>query len=278
MRFLKFVLLFFYLIWKIVEDFFEKGYTYHASAVAFSAFLTLNTGVVFFGTVLKYIPDKEVVVKKLYQIFPHVSQEIVNLLVQSVENLSVKVQILTLILVVFFMGNFLRTLELAFSYIAKVKPRKIPLVNYLLPFLFGFLMVFYGFADLIFNIVLKTFSHFGFIYPLVLKILFTVRVVIDYLILPLALLSLYLFISPLKLNFRITLAISLLLTLFLNPLKAIFTWYISNFLLKNLVLTPFAGILVFLIWIYTISVFILFGYRVVLFLQSGGWKRVNRRA
>ena len=278
MKVIKLLLLIFYFFWKFLEDFFEKGYTYHASAVAFSAFLTLNAAVVFFGTVLKYIPDKEKIVEKIYQIFPNVSQDVVNLLIQSVENLSVQVQILTLVLVVFFMGNFLRTLEIAFAYIAKVKPRKIPWVNYLLPFLFGFLMVFYGFLDVILNILSKVFSHFGFIYPIVLKVIFTLKVVTDYLILPLALLSLYVFISPVKLNFRIVLAISLLLTLLLNPLKSIFTWYISHFLLKNLVLTPFAGILIFLIWIYTISVFILFGFRTIVFLQSGSWKKSNRKA
>ena len=270
MKIVKFLLIFLLLLWKIAKDFFEKGYTYHASAVAFSAFLTLNAGVVFLGTVLKYIPNKEKIVKKLYQIFPNISQDVVNFLVQSVENLSVNVQVFTLLLVVFFIGNFLRTLEVAFAHIAGTKPRTIPLMNYFLPFFFGFLMLFYGFTDVVLNIVSNFFSHYKFIYPLWVKVLIPVKLTLDYLAFPVGLLSVYIFISPVRLNFRITLGVSLFLTLLLlNPLKALFSWYATHFFLKNLILTPLAGVLIFLVWIYTISLVLLLGYRFILFLQRG---------
>ena len=268
-KFFKFLLLFLLIFWKLLKDFFEKGYTYHAGVVAFSAFLTLNAGVVFLGTILKYIPDKEKIIHKLYEVFPNISQDVVNLLTRSIENLSVKTQILTLLLVVVFIGNFLRTLEVAFSYIAGKKPRSIPWVNYLLPFLFGFLTVFYGFVDVISEMVLHAVERFGFIYPIAVKVFLYLKLVIDYLIFPLGLSIIYFFLSPIRVGFRIAFATSLVLSVFLNPLKVFFGWYSTHFLLKNLVLTPFAGILVFLIWIYTVSIFILLGYRAIVFLHGG---------
>jgi len=104
------------------------------------------------------------------------------------------------------------------------------------------------------------------------KLFLKLKLLIDYLIFPLGILVFYLLISPVRVTLRVTFAISFILTLLLNPLKGIFTWYSTHFLLKNLVLTPFAGILVFLIWIYTVSLFILLGYRMILLVQSGNKK------
>ena len=255
-------------MWKVLTDFFEKGYGYHAAAVSFSAFLTLNASVVFLGTILKYIPSKELIIKKIYEIFPNVSQKLVHLIFNSVENLSVKVQILTFLLVIFFIGNFLRNLEVAFSHIAEAKPRPIPWVNYILPFIFGFLMLFYGFTDMGIGIILQKLEQSEFFYRVMVKFFFAFKLTLDYLAFPIGLFIIYWLLSPVKLKKRITLAVSFAITLLLNPLKALFTWYATHFLLKNIVLTPLAGILVFLIWIYTVSTFILFGYRLIVFLQD----------
>ncbi len=267
----------FKLLWGILKDFFQRGYTYHASAVAFSAFLTLNTAVVFLGTILKYVPNKSALESKIYEIFPNISREIVDTVVKSVENLTVETQILTLFLVVFFIGNFLRTLEIAFAHIAETKPRTIPWINYLFPIIFGFLILFYGFTDVIFGIFLKVFGHFSLIYPIVVKIFLKLKLLVDYLVFPLGLSVVYFLISPVRVTLRITFAVSFILTLLLNPLKGVFTWYSTHFLLKNLVLTPFAGILIFLIWIYTVSVFILLGYRTILLVQSGKKGKNSKR-
>jgi uncharacterized BrkB/YihY/UPF0761 family membrane protein len=258
------------IFWKLLKDFFQRGYTYHAGAVAFSAFLTLNAAVVFLGTILKYIPNKEKLIHKIYEIFPNISQDVVNLLIQSVENLSVKTQILTFLLVIFFIGNFLRTLELSFAFIANSKPRPLPVINYLLPFIFSFLAIFYGYLDMFLAAILHIFEKLGFIYPLAVKLFLYLKLFVDYLIYPFGLAIVYKLLSPVKVNFRFSFATSMVLSIFLNPLKALFGWYVSNFLIKNLVLTPFAGILVFLIWIYSVSVFILLGYRSILFLQGFG--------
>lgn len=256
------------MLWGIVSDFFEKGYGYHAAAVSFSAFLTLNASVIFLGTVLKYIPSKEWILKKLYEVFPNVSQNVVHLIFNSVENLSVRVQILTFLLVVFFIGNFLRNLEVAFSHIAGVKPRQIPWVNYILPFVFGFLMLFYGFTDMAIGVVLHLLENVKFVYPLAVKVFFTFKVALDYLAFPIGLFIVYWLLSPVRIKKRITLLVSFFVALSLNPLKSLFTWYATHFLLKNIILTPLAGILVFLIWVYTVSVFILMGYRFIVFLQD----------
>jgi len=262
----------FNLLWGILKDFFQGGYTYHASAVAFSSFLTLNAFVVFLGTILKYVPNKSALESKIYEIFPNISREIVDTVIKSVENLSVETQIVTLLLVIFFIGNFLRTMEIAFAHIAETKPRTIPWINYLFPIIFGFLLLFYGFIDVFFGIFLKVLGNFSLMYPFVVKLFLKLKLLIDYLIFPLGILVFYLLISPVRVTLRVTFAISFILTLLLNPLKGIFTWYSTHFLLKNLVLTPFAGILVFLIWIYTVSLFILLGYRMILLVQSGNKK------
>lgn len=254
--------------WKIISDIFEKGYGYHAAALSYSAFLTLNAAVVFLGTILKYIPSKDLIIKKLYEVFPNVSQNVVDLIIKSVENLSVQTQIFTLLLVIFFIGNFLRTLEVAFSHIADAKPRPIPWINYILPFIFGFLMLIYGFIDVIFSTALHLLEKISFVYPLAVKFFLTFKVVLDYLAFPLGLFIIYWLLSPVKVKKRITLLVSFAIALFLSPLKGIFTWYTTHFLVKNIILTPFAGVLVFLIWIYTVSVFILLGYRFILFLQT----------
>jgi len=258
----------FFGIYTIVEDFLSRQYTYHASTIAFSSFLVLNTAVIFLGTVLKYIPHKEVLIGKIYEIFPHSAEHIVDLLVQSIESLTVQAQILTFILVIIFIGNFLRTIELAFAFVGGVKPRKIPLIHYILPFIFAFLMVFYGFVDVIISVLPSLLIKFHISHPIILKILSTIKVIINYLAFPLGLMFIYYFISPIRLSFRITLAVSLILTLLLNPLKTGFTWYTSHFLVKNLVITPFAGILIFIIWLYIMALAMLIGYRLILFLQE----------
>jgi len=217
---------------------------------------------------LKYIPSKEAVIRKLYEVFPNISQQVVNTIIQSVENLSARVQILTLLLVVFFLGNFLRNLEVAFAHIAGAKPRTIPWVNYILPFIFGLLILFYGFTDVVIGVVLHLLEKFKFVYPFAVSFFLTVKVLLDYLAFPLGLFIIYWLLSPVKVKKRVTLLVSFVLAFSLNPLKFFFTWYATHFLLKNLILTPLAGILVFLIWIYTVSIFILVGYRSVLFLQT----------
>ena len=251
-----------------LSDFFSKSYTYHASAITFSAFLVSNTAVIFLGTILKYIPQKERIISKIYELFPNISENIVNYLVQSVENLTIKVQLITLLLVVFFIGNFLRTIELAFAFVGETEPRKLPIVNYILPFLFGGLLVFYGSFDVILGLIPKVLSKFHIFHPLVLKVIHTVKVIVNYLAFPLGLSVIYYFLSPKKVKFRIALALSLALTLMLNPLKDLFTWYTTHFLIKNLVITPFAGVLIFLVWLYVMALFLLFGYRAILFLQQ----------
>ena len=258
----------FAVLWRVLSDFFEKGYGYHAAALSYSAFMTLNAAVVFIGTILKYIPSKELIIKKLYEVFPNVSQEVVDLIVKSVENLSVQTQILTLLLVVFFIGNFLRTLEVAFSHIADTKPRPIPWVNYILPFLFGFLMLFYGFLDVIFGTILHLLENLSFVYPLAVKFFLTFKGILDYLAFPIGLFIIYWLLSPVGIRKRITLIVSFAVALLLSPLKGIFTWYATHFLVKNIILTPFAGVLILLIWIYTVSIFILLGYRAILFFQN----------
>jgi len=251
----------------LVADFFSKSYTYHASAITFSAFLVSNTAVIFLGTILKYIPQRGDIISKIYELFPNISENIVKYFINSVENLTLKVQLITLFLVIFFIGNFLRTIELAFSFIAEVKPRKIPLINYFLPFLFGFLLVFYGSLDVILGVIPKILEKFHIYHPLVLNVIQTIKVVINYLAFPLGLTVVYYFLSPIRVKFRTSLAVSLLLTLMLNPLKDLFTWYTTHFLVKNLVITPFAGVLIFLVWLYVMTLFLLFGYRLILFLQ-----------
>lgn len=256
------------IVWNIVGDIFEKGYGYHAAALSYSAFLTLNAVVIFLGTILKYIPSKDLIIKKIYEIFPNASQNIVQLIIHSVENLSIKTQIVTLLLVIFFIGNFLRTLEVAFSYIAKTKPRTIPWINYILPFIFGFLMLIYGFTDIVFSTILHLLEKFSYVYPFAVKVFLTFKTALDYLAFPVGLFIIYWLLSPVKVKKRVALLISFLVALMLSPLKGIFTWYVTHFLVKNIILTPFAGVLVFLIWIYTVSICILLGYRLILFLQT----------
>ena len=255
----------FKLLWAIVKDFFSRGYSYHASAVAFSAFLTLNASVVFLGTILKYIPNRELLERKIFEIFPNISRDVVNTIMSSLERLSVETQIVTLLLVIFFIGNFLRTLEIAFAYVAQTKPRTIPWINYLFPILFGFLILFYGFCDILLGIALKFLGKLGIAHTLAVKLLLSLKLLVDYLIFPIGLWVVYLLISPVRLGVRVTFWVSFVLSLLINPLKEVFGWYATHFLLKNLVLTPFAGILVFLIWIYTLSLLLLLGYRVILF-------------
>jgi YihY family inner membrane protein len=265
---LRFFKLFIIGIYTIIEDFLSRQYTYHASTIAFSSFLVLNTAVIFLGTILKYIPHKEIIIKKIYEIFPNNAEPVVDLLIQSLEKLTIQTQILTFILVSIFIGNFLRTIELAFAYISNSKPRKIPIINYILPFIFAFLMVFYGFIDVIVGFLPSILIKLHLAHPFILKILSTIKVIINYLAFPLGLMFIYYFISPIRLSFRITLAVSLILTLLLNPLKTGFTWYTSHFLVKNLVITPFAGILIFIIWLYIMALAMLIGYRLILFLQE----------
>ncbi len=255
-------------LWAVIKDFFSRQYTYHASTIAFSSFLVLNTAVIFLGTVIKYIPHREFIIKKIYEIFPNVAEQVVSLLVKEIETLSVKAQIFTLILVVIFIGNFLRTVEIAFAYVVRVKPRPLPWIHYVLPFIFGFLMVFYGIADVVIKLIPQILIKFHVYHPFVIKILEAVKIILNYLAFPLGLFTIYFFISPIRLSFRITLAVSIVLMMLLNPLKEIFTWYITHFLLKNLVITPFAGILIFLIWLYIMAIFILLGYRLIVFLQE----------
>ncbi len=259
---------FFLSLYAVVKDFFARQYTYHASTIAFSSFLVLNAAVIFLGTVIKYIPHKEAVLSRIYEIFPHSAETVVDLLIRSIEALSVKVQIFTVLLIFLFIGNFLRTVEMAFAYVADIKPRPLPFVHYILPFFFALLMVFYGFADLVIEILPSLLVKLHLAHPFVLKVLSFVRLGLNYLAFPLGLFFLYFFISPVRLSARITLAVSLLMLLMLNPLKEAFTWYTSHFLVKNLVITPFAGILIFLIWLYIMAIAILVGYRFILLLQE----------
>ncbi len=253
--------------YKVVADFFSKSYSYHASAITFSGFLVSNTAVIFLGTILKYIPQKQIIISKIYELFPNISENIVKYFVTSVENLTLKVQLITLFLIIFFIGNFLRNIELAFAFIAETKPRKIPLINYFLPFIFGVLLVFYGSIDVILGLIPKILEKFHIYHSFVLKVIATFKMVINYLAFPLGLTVIYYFLSPTKVKFRTSLAVSLGLALLLNPLKSLFTWYTTHYLIKNLVITPFAGILVFLVWFYIMAIFLLLGYRFILFLQ-----------
>jgi membrane protein len=268
-RLLKLLLLFLvYLIYKLGEDFFKKGYTYHASAIAFSSFLVLNTAIIFLGTIIKYIPHRELVISKIYEFFPNVSQSVVNLIVQSLENLSAKTQILTLVLVIFFIGNYLRTIEIGFAFVANTKPKTFPIMNYILPFLFGFLMLFYGIVDMTLDVLPKVLFNLHIYTPWILQFLATLKLVINYLAFPVGLFVIYYFLSPVNISWNTTFAVSLILFLTLNPLKDLFTWYVTHILEKNLILTPLASILIFLIWLYTISLFLLLGYRLILLLES----------
>jgi len=263
----KFIRLGFKVFYGLLSDIFSKNYTYHASAITFSAFLVSNTAVIFLGTVLKYIPKKEQIIQKIYELFPQISENIVQYFVQSVENLTVKVQLITLILVIFFIGNFLRTVEVAFAFVGGTNPRKLPIVNYILPFVFGFLLVFYGSLDVILNFIPKLLAKLHIYHPLVVKITELIKVATNYFAFPLGVAVIYYFLSPKRVRFRITLGVSLILTLLLNPLKGLFSWYATHFLVKNLVITPFAGILIFLVWLYVMALFLLFGYRLILLLH-----------
>ncbi len=269
------LIIFYRLIYGLLVDFFSKNYAYHASAITFSGFLVLNTAVIFLGTVLKYIPHKEEIIEKIYRLFPDISDSVVDYIIQSVENLTVQVQILTLLLVVFFIGNFLRTVEFAFAYISGGTPRKIPLVNYFLPFIFGFLMVLYGVLGLVLEVIPKLLAEFHLYHPLVDKVIGAVKFLVNYLALPLGLLVIYTSLSPVRLKPRIVLAVSLLLMLVLNPLKGLFTWYTTTFLVKNIVITPFAGILIFLVWLYVMVLTLLVGYRFILFLHTWEFLKVK---
>ncbi|NPB05429.1 MAG: YihY/virulence factor BrkB family protein [Aquificae bacterium] len=255
-------------LYALLADFFSKNYTYHASAITFSAFLVLNAVVVFLGTVLKYVPGKEEVVARIYELFPEASAKVVDFLVRSVENLTVQTQVLTLLLVVFFLGNFLRTVEYAFAFVSGGEPRKIPLVNYFLPFIFGLLLLLYGVVDFAIGLLPEVLKRFHLYHPLVEPVLETIRWAVNYLAFPLGLLVIYRTLSPVPLRPSTTLGVSLLLMLLLNPLKGLFTWYATNFLVKNLVITPFAGILMFLVWLYVLALALLLGYRLILLLDG----------
>jgi len=272
-RILTFPFRFFY---AIAYDFFEKKYTYHASAIAFSFFLVLNTIVIFLGTILKYIPNKKALIEKIYQVFPHVSEQVVNELVSLIEKFSIKVQLFSIVLVIVFIGNFLRTLEIAFSYIADAPLKKIPWVHYVLPFFFAILLSLYGSIDIVIKVISQVLEKFHLSHPLTLELLHLFKLGLNYLLFPIGLMSIYYSISPVRLNFRITLAVSLIIVLVINPIKELFTWYVTHFLTKNLVITPFAGILVFLIWLYVMSLVILVGYRLILLLQSWSWLKTKK--
>ena len=254
-------------LWRISEDFLERSYGYHAAALSFSFFLTLNSAVVFLGTILKYIPEKEVLLNKIYQLFPNLSKGVLDAIILSVENLSVQVQLLTLLLVLYFLGNFLRTLELAFAYIAAAKPRPLPIINYLLPLVFGLLMLLYGSLDIVIAVALKLLEHIRFVYPVAVKFFLTLKGVLDYLAFPLGLFIIYWSLSPVRVKKRLALLVAFTVGFLLNPLKELFSWYATHFLLKNLILTPLAGILIFLLWVYAVFYFLLIGYRLLLALQ-----------
>ena len=271
----KTLLLPFMILYRIVNDFFSKRYTYHASALAFSSFLVLNTIVIFLGTILKYIPNKQILIEKIYQIFPHVSEQVVRELINLIEKFSLKIQLFTVVLIVIFIGNFLRTLEIAFAYVVNVEPRKLPWIHYVLPFFFAILLSLYGSLDIAIKVLSQILEKLHLSHSLTLEILNLVKLGVNYLLFPVGLMSIYYFISPIRLNFRITFAISLLIVVVINPLKELFTWYATHFLSKNLVITPFAGILVFLIWLYVMSIVILIGYRVIVLLQE--WEWLNRK-
>jgi membrane protein len=266
----------FRLFYAVINDFFGKKYTYHASAIAFSFFLVLNAIVIFLGTILKYVPNKRALIEKIYQIFPHASEQVVSELVALLEKLSFKVQLITLVLIVAFIGNFLRTLEIAFSYIADAPLRKIPWVHYVLPFLFAILLTLYGSVDIALKVAGQLLEKLHLMNRLTLEVLHAVKIGMDYLLFPVGLTSIYYFISPVRLNLRITLAVSLFVVLVVNPLKGLFTWYVTHFLTKNLVITPFAGILVFLVWLYLLSLIILIGYRIILLLQGWNWLKTEK--
>ncbi len=254
-------------LWYLIEDFLERSYGYHAAALSFSFFLTLNSAVVFLGTILKYIPEKGAIINKIYQLFPNLSKEVLDAIVLSVENLSVQVQLLTLLLVIYFLGNFLRTLELAFAYVAGAKPRPLPVINYLLPLVFGLLMLLYGSLDIVIAVALKLLAHVKFVYPVAVKFFLTLKGVLDYLMFPLGLFIIYWSLSPVRVKKRLALFVAFLVGFLLSPLKELFSWYATHFLLKNLILTPLAGILIFLLWVYAVFYSLLIGYRFLLALQ-----------
>ena len=254
----------------------EKNYSYHASAITFSSLLILNTLIIFLGTFLKYIPHKEKLISKIYEIFPNISKEIVDLLVKTLENISTPTQLFTLILIIFFIANFLRTIEFSFSYIAKVKARPYPLIHFFIPFIFSILMVIYGLFDLGFDLILGIINRFNLNVPVILLFLDYVKKILDFFVMPVGLFVLYYFLSPVKLNLKITFAVSLMLFLFLKPIKVFFTWYITTFLIKNLVITSLASLLIFLLWLYILFLMLLVGYRVILFLQITFRSRISR--
>jgi len=255
------------LAYRTVKDFMEKNYSYHASAITFSSILILNTLIIFLGTFLKYIPHKDRLIYKIYEIFPNISKQIVDLLVKTLENISTPTQIFTIALVIFFIANFLRTIEFAFSYIARVKPRPYPLVHFLLPFIFSILMLIYGLFDLGFDVFLSILTKYNLNKPVILTFLDYIKRFFDFFIMPLGLFVLYYFLSPVRLNIKITLAVSLFLFLILKPIKVLFTWYITTFLIKNLVITSLAGLLIFLLWLYILFLMLLVGYRAILLVQ-----------
>jgi membrane protein len=254
----------------------EKNYSYHASAITFSSLLILNTLIIFLGTFLKYIPHKEKLINKIYEIFPNISKQIVDLLVKTLENISAPTQIFTIVLVFFFIANFLRTIEISFSYIAKVKPRPYPIVHFFLPFIFSILMVIYGLFDLGFDLLLGILTKYNLNIPVVLTFLDYIKKFLDFFVMPLGLFVLYYFLSPVKLNVKITLIISLLLFLILKPIKVFFTWYITTFLVKNLVITSLASLLIFLLWLYILFLMLLIGYRAILLLQVIFHNRISK--
>jgi len=257
----------------IFKEIFSADIPYHASAITFSAFLSSNTFVLFLGSFLKYLPHKEIFIQKIYNLFPSEVYPLVDILVKSIEHLNVKLQIFSFFLVLFFLGNFLKTLEKAFSHLAAHPTRNLHWKHYLIPFFFVFFMLLYSLLGMFIDVLIKFLQSYSFylgifIKGMVIEILILIKILLELLFFPLSLWFIHLSLSPVRLNFLRSFIIAFVIALILSPLKILFSWYIENFLIKNLVLTSLAGIFTFLIWLYLIFFLLLLGYRLALILRN----------